>query len=181
MEVRSKDHLLTSASSTAATVIAATTTTIAETIQSTHRNRPPSTAIFEVLWWCSIRLELGQPTQSISSRVSNPSKLHMPSLSLLVLWLLWSIFPPLKPAPPAMPPPDDGFDQVLLNFIEHNPSGKSTVLLIHGACTSGPNWDLVVPHLADTYHLLVPDLPGHGQSQNVTPFSAEYSSRLLER
>ena len=80
-----------------------------------------------------------------------------------------------------MSPPDDGLDEVLLNYTEHNPSGKSTVLLIHGACTSGLNWDLVVPHLADTYHLLVPDLPGHGQSQNVTPFSAEYSSRLLER
>ena len=105
----------------------------------------------------------------------------MSSLSLLVLWLLWSIFPPLKPAPPAMPPPDDGLDEVLLNYTEYNPSGKSTVLLIHGACTSGLNWDLVVPHLVDTYHLLVPDLPGHGQSQNVTPFSAEYSSRLLER
>jgi pimeloyl-ACP methyl ester carboxylesterase len=80
-----------------------------------------------------------------------------------------------------MPPPDDGLDEVLLNYIEHNPSGNSTVLLIHGACTSSLNWDLVVPHLADTYHLLVPDLPGHGKSQNVTPFSAEYSSRLLER
>jgi hypothetical protein len=59
-------HVLTSASSTAATVIAATTTTIAGTIQSTHRNRPisapiscfqpPSTAIFDVLWWCSIHV-----------------------------------------------------------------------------------------------------------------------------
>ena len=103
----------------------------------------------------------------------------MSSLSLLVLWLLWSIFPPLKPTP-AIPSPDDGLDEVLLSYTEHNPSGKPTVLLIHGACTSGLNWDLVVPHLADTYHLLVPDLPGHGQSQNVTPFSAEYSFRLLE-
>jgi hypothetical protein len=72
-------HLLTSASSTAATVIA-------RSIQSTHRNRPlsapiscfqpPSTAIFDVLWWCSIhvpRLPLGQSTHSISSRVSEPS------------------------------------------------------------------------------------------------------------
>ncbi|RDL34619.1 uncharacterized protein BP5553_07747 [Venustampulla echinocandica] len=80
-----------------------------------------------------------------------------------------------------MPVPDDGLDQVLLHYTEHNPSGRSTVVLIHGACTSGLNWDLVVPHLADSYHLLVPDLPGHGLSRNVTPFSAEYSSRLLER
>ena len=71
-------QLLTSASSTAATVIPATTTTIAGTIQSTHRNpppsapiscfHPPSTVIFDVLWWCSThaqRLQFGQSTHSI--------------------------------------------------------------------------------------------------------------------
>ncbi|RDW71650.1 alpha hydrolase-19 [Coleophoma crateriformis] len=80
-----------------------------------------------------------------------------------------------------MPVRDDGLDQVLLHYTEHNPSGHATVLLIHGALTSGQNWDLVVPHLAGSYHLLVPDLPGHGQSRNVKPFSAEYAARLLER
>ena len=91
-------QLLTSASSTAATVIAATNTTIAGTIQSTHRNRPlsvptscfqpPSTAIFDVLWWCSIhvpRLQLGQSTHSISSRVSEP----LPNSSRSCTWQIY--------------------------------------------------------------------------------------------
>ncbi|KAL3418856.1 hypothetical protein PVAG01_09077 [Phlyctema vagabunda] len=80
-----------------------------------------------------------------------------------------------------MSAPDDISDEVTLHYTEYNRSGKSTVLLIHGACASGLNWDLVVPHLADTYHLLIPDLPGHGQSLNVTPFSTRYSAQLLER
>lgn len=70
--------LLTSTSPTVATAIAATTTIIAGTIQGTHRSRPvsspiscfqpPPTAIFDVLWWCSIhgqRLQFGQSTHSI--------------------------------------------------------------------------------------------------------------------
>ena len=38
-----------------------------------NRRQPLSTAIFDVLWWCSIhvpRLQLGQSTHSISSRVA---------------------------------------------------------------------------------------------------------------
>ena len=85
----------------------------------------------------------------------------------------------LNPTPKSAP--EDGTDEVLLHYAAHNPSGKATIILIHGACSSGLNWDLVIPHLTNSYHLLIPDLPGHGQSRNVTPFSVEYSSRLLER
>ncbi len=65
-----------------------------------------------------------------------------------------------------------------LHHTSYNPSGKSTVVLIHGAFTSGGNWDLVVPHLTESYHVLVPDLPGHGPSRNI-PFTVEVSSRLI--
>jgi pimeloyl-ACP methyl ester carboxylesterase len=58
---------------------------------------------------------------------------------------------------------DDELDEVLLHYTSHNLSGKSTILLIHGACVSGQNWDLVAPHLTDSYHLLILDLLGHGQ------------------
>lgn len=94
-------------------------------------------------------------------------------------WFLLPIMSPLNPT--SKSPPEDGLDDVLLHYAEHNPSGKSTIVLIHGAFSSSKNWDLVVPHLTDSYHLLIPDMPGQGQSRNVTPFSVEYSSRLLER
>jgi pimeloyl-ACP methyl ester carboxylesterase len=83
-----------------------------------------------------------------------------------------------KPNPNPASALDDGLDKVLLHYTTSNPSGKSTILLIHGAFVSGFNWDLVVPHLT-SYHLLIPDLPGHGQSRNITPFSVESSSRLV--
>jgi pimeloyl-ACP methyl ester carboxylesterase len=66
-----------------------------------------------------------------------------------------------------------------LHFVSINPSGKRTIVLIHGAFCSGSNWDLVVPHLASSYHLLIPDLPGHGQSRHISPFSLESSSQYL--
>lgn len=43
--------------------------------------------------------------------------------------------------------------------------GKPTILLIHGACGCGREWDLVTPYLSDDYHVLLPDLPGHGDSR----------------
>jgi pimeloyl-ACP methyl ester carboxylesterase len=70
-------------------------------------------------------------------------------------------------------------DSVSLRHTLRNPSGKIAIVLIHGACVSSINWDLVVPHLPETYQLLLPDLPGHGQSQDITPFSPELSSKLI--
>ncbi|KAG9762560.1 alpha/beta-hydrolase, partial [Aureobasidium melanogenum] len=48
-----------------------------------------------------------------------------------------------------------------LSHLELNPTAKQTILLIHGACGTGSSWDLTTPHLPE-YHLLAPDLPGHG-------------------
>lgn len=73
----------------------------------------------------------------------------------------------------------DGHHEVSLHYTSINPPGKNTIVLIHGACCSGRSWNLVVPHLTNSYHLLIPDLPGHGQSQHITPFFVEFSSRLL--
>ena len=66
-----------------------------------------------------------------------------------------------------------------LHYTAHNPAGQTTVVLIHGALASGLDWDLVIPHLPSSYHVLVPDLPGHGKSQAVTPFSVDLSARLI--
>ncbi|CAG7980975.1 unnamed protein product [Penicillium salamii] len=65
----------------------------------------------------------------------------------------------------------------ILHYVEHNP-GHPTILLIHGAFVSGLYWDLVIPYLS-SYHLIIPDLPGHGKSQAITPFSVDLSADLI--
>lgn len=58
-----------------------------------------------------------------------------------------------------------------LAYTEHNKEAGPTILLIHGGFATGREWDGVVK-LLPQYHLLVPDLPGHGRSQvNGTHFS----------
>ncbi len=42
--------------------------------------------------------------------------------------------------------------------------GAPPVVLLHGAGASGWMWSKQVPELAQKMHVLVPDLPGHGQS-----------------
>lgn len=70
------------------------------------------------------------------------------------------------------------FDDPKLHYAEHNP-GKTTLVLIHGALVSGLDWDLVIPHLSSSYHLLIPDLPSHGKSHGITPFSVDLSAQLI--
>lgn len=79
---------------------------------------------------------------------------------------------------PGLHPEEESRD-VSMHYSSINSSAESTIVLIHGACCSGSNWNLVTPHLSSSYHLLIPDLPGHGQSRHITPFSVEYSSRLI--
>ncbi len=69
----------------------------------------------------------------------------------------------------------------ILPHSAYNPCGRATIVFVHGAFSSRSEWDLVTPYLSQSYHLLIPDLPGHGQSRNITPFSIEYSSRLLAK
>ncbi|KAF7185531.1 Zinc finger-containing ubiquitin peptidase 1 [Pseudocercospora fuligena] len=59
-----------------------------------------------------------------------------------------------------------------------NPERTETILFIHGAFGSALDWDLVVPHLKE-HHLLLPDLPGHGRSHKLKPFSLDYAADLL--
>ncbi|KAL6250156.1 hypothetical protein RBB50_002457 [Rhinocladiella similis] len=67
-----------------------------------------------------------------------------------------------------------------LAYISLNSNARPTVVLVHGAFVTGGDWDLVTPFLTD-YHLLIPDLPGHGNSRAVTPFSVDNASRLLHK
>ena len=45
------------------------------------------------------------------------------------------------------------------------------VMLVHGFGEDGNVWDKQVEYLKDKYHLLVPDLPGSGQSELINDMS----------
>ncbi|KAJ5732138.1 hypothetical protein N7493_003619 [Penicillium malachiteum] len=81
---------------------------------------------------------------------------------------------PPKPTGAQLEPPPELFYQV------HNPTGKETILLIHGACGSSIGWREVIPALIEKdYHILAPDLPSHGNSLSIQPFTVEYSAKLI--
>lgn len=51
-----------------------------------------------------------------------------------------------------------------VSYRRSGPSGKETVLLIHGLAGSSKTWDAVIPTLAEQYDVVAPDLLGHGES-----------------
>ena len=70
-------------------------------------------------------------------------------------------------------------ERPMLNFISHNESASRTILLIHGAYSSLEEWTMVCNRLT-AYHLLIPDLPGHGTKSSAgLPFSVAGSADLL--
>jgi len=52
-----------------------------------------------------------------------------------------------------------------LHYVEHGVGGAGPVVLLHGFPLNGAMWDDVIPALADRYHLIVPDLRGHGATE----------------
>jgi pimeloyl-ACP methyl ester carboxylesterase len=57
------------------------------------------------------------------------------------------------------------------------PIDAPTIVFLHGGGSAGWMWEPVVAYLPD-YHCLMPDLPEHGGSQAVKPFSMEYAATL---
>lgn len=67
-----------------------------------------------------------------------------------------------------------------LFFQSLNPTGTETILLIHGAFGSSKEWDDMTPPLMENgYHVLLPDLPAHGQSVAIQPFKVAYAAQLI--
>jgi pimeloyl-ACP methyl ester carboxylesterase len=69
----------------------------------------------------------------------------------------------------------------VLHFKSVNPLASRTLLLLHGAFSSYNEWELVcqTQHLS-SYHLLIPDLPGHGRSVSASlPFNMPDTAALL--
>jgi pimeloyl-ACP methyl ester carboxylesterase len=64
---------------------------------------------------------------------------------------------------------------------EHNKTGKSTIVFIHGAFDSSTSWNTVTPHLppGSGYQLLLPDLPSHGIANHIKPFSISNAAHLI--
>lgn len=75
----------------------------------------------------------------------------------------------------------DSLRDALIPHQSLNSTASVTVLLIHGSLSSGEEWNLVAPHLQGKYHLLIPDLPCHGNSSSITPFTIKNTNRLLAR
>lgn len=55
------------------------------------------------------------------------------------------------------------------------------LLLLHGFTLSGRVWQPYVNEFGAEYTLVIPDLPGHGQSQPLARFSLDESARLLHK
>lgn len=68
-----------------------------------------------------------------------------------------------------------------LHYVEHGVGGIGPVILLHGFPLLGAMWDEFIPALADRYHLVVPDLRGHGAT-DVPPgpfLMADYAADVL--
>src|SRR5215831_17440582 len=58
--------------------------------------------------------------------------------------------------------------------VAKGPDGAPTVLLLHGLmATADLNWSLAVPALARRFHVVAPDLRGHGRGPRTKRFSAD--------
>jgi len=63
---------------------------------------------------------------------------------------------------------------------EAGPAGASVILFLHGSPTSGRMWQPQLERLTE-FHCLAPDLPEHGQSAAVGPFTmADTVARLAD-
>ena len=67
----------------------------------------------------------------------------------------------------------------MLYLRESGPESAPTLLLLHGGGISGWMWDAHVAALQDDYHCLVPDLPEHGQSSAIGPFTILDAARRV--
>jgi pimeloyl-ACP methyl ester carboxylesterase len=56
---------------------------------------------------------------------------------------------------------------------ESGDHASPTIVFLHGASGSGRMWKAQFADLAGDYHCLAPDLPEHGQSRQVKPFTMQ--------
>jgi 3-oxoadipate enol-lactonase len=68
-----------------------------------------------------------------------------------------------------------------LHYVEHGVGGAGPVVLLHGFPLTGAMWDDLLPSLTDRYHVVVPDLRGHGATEAPEgPYeTADYAADVL--
>lgn len=59
-----------------------------------------------------------------------------------------------------------------LKFVENSSRGAQAIVFVHGGGISGRMWHYALEELSE-FHCLAPDLPGHGASQEIKPFSLD--------
>src|SRR5258707_13732025 len=68
-----------------------------------------------------------------------------------------------------------------LHIAEFGPADAPSILFLHGGGVGGWSWRPQIEAFQTEYHLLVPDLPEHGQSLDVAPFSMnDAAARMAE-
>ena len=68
------------------------------------------------------------------------------------------------------------------NYLEDGKSSEPTVMLVHGSgpgVTSYANWRLVIPALAENFHVIAPDMVGFGYSDR--PEGVQYGQEVTAR
>jgi pimeloyl-ACP methyl ester carboxylesterase len=63
----------------------------------------------------------------------------------------------------------------LLSYHSSGDDAAQTILFLHGGGVAGWMWEPVVARLSD-FHCLVPDMPEHGRSMDVRPFTVELAA-----
>lgn len=66
-------------------------------------------------------------------------------------------------------------DGVKVFYREAGPKNAPTLLLLHGFPTSSQMFRNLIPQLADRYHVIAPDYPGYGRSDQPTMDKFSYS------
>jgi pimeloyl-ACP methyl ester carboxylesterase len=65
-----------------------------------------------------------------------------------------------------------------ISYREAGSPDAPTLLLLHGFPSAGHMFRELIPLLADSFHLIAPDLPGFGQSDLPTPIGLNTHSTI---
>lgn len=55
-------------------------------------------------------------------------------------------------------------DNITFHYYEAGKSDAPTLVLVHGFSADKDNWLRFARHFSDNYHVIIPDLPGHGET-----------------
>src|SRR5262249_23178228 len=72
-------------------------------------------------------------------------------------------------------------DRINIFYREAGDPAAPTILLLHGFPTSSHMFRNLIPKLAETYHVIAPDLPGFGFSDSPAPSEFKYTFENLAR